>query len=128
MTTTKDKNIPSRRGQRLIQIQLIYSLPFVTTMKKNTTTTTKKKLDRFFNAVGPGLPRNKHKSWILTRTGTRRVSNLQVNSIKSVINPLRAYQRSFASISLILCGPSLRKSGFSRYLSFHHITFIRGGL
>ena len=43
-------------NQVLIQAQLIQSLPFVTTMKKNTTTT--KILDRIFNAVGPGLPRN----------------------------------------------------------------------
>ena len=55
----RGQNIPSWRGQRLIQVQLIYSLPFVTTMKKrkNTTTTKKKILDRIFNAIGPGLPR-----------------------------------------------------------------------
>ena len=34
------------------------------------------------------------------------------NSIKRVVNPLRAYHRSFASISLIVCGPSSRKSRF----------------
>ena len=56
MATIEDKNIPSRRGQRLIQVQLIYSLQFVTTIKKNTTT---KILHRIFNAVGPGLPRKK---------------------------------------------------------------------
>ena len=28
MTTIEDKNIPSRRGQHLIQVQLIYSLQF----------------------------------------------------------------------------------------------------
>ena len=50
MTTIEDKNIPSRRGQRLIQVQFIHSLPFVTAMKKIP--------DRFFNADGPGLPRN----------------------------------------------------------------------
>ena len=54
MTTIEDKNIPSRRGQHLIQVQLLYSLPFVTTMKKNMTTT-RKKLDRIFNTVSPGL-------------------------------------------------------------------------
>ena len=45
MTTIEDKNIPFRRGQSLIQVQLIYSLPFATLMKK-TTTTMKKKLDQ----------------------------------------------------------------------------------
>ena len=55
MTTIEDKNIPSRRGQRLIQVQLIYS--FVTMMKKNKTT---KILDRILNPVGPGLPRKKY--------------------------------------------------------------------
>ena len=60
MTTIEDKNIPTRRGQHLIQVQLIHSLPFVTTMKKNTTTTTTTKiLDRIFNAVGLGFLRNK---------------------------------------------------------------------
>ena len=48
MTTTEDKNIPSTRGQRFIQIQLIYSLPFVTDDDE-------KMLDRIFNTVGPGL-------------------------------------------------------------------------
>ena len=38
MTKIEDKNIPTRRGQHLIQVQSIYSLPFVTTTKKNTTT------------------------------------------------------------------------------------------
>ena len=32
MTIIEDKNIPTRRGQRLIQFQLINSLPFVTAM------------------------------------------------------------------------------------------------
>ena len=57
MTTIEDKNIPSRRGQHLIQVQSIYSLQFVTMMKKNMTTTTKI-LDRIFNVIGPGLPHN----------------------------------------------------------------------
>ena len=57
----RGQNITSWRGQRLIQVQLIYSLPFVTTMKKNTT---KKKLDRFFNAVGQAsLPLVKKKTY-----------------------------------------------------------------
>ena len=34
MRTIEHKNIPSRREQSLIQVQLIYSLPFATTMKK----------------------------------------------------------------------------------------------
>ena len=54
MRTIEDKNIPSGGGggQILIQVQLIQSLPFVTTMKKkkNTTTTKKKILDRILNA------------------------------------------------------------------------------
>ena len=33
-TTIEDKNIPPRKGQHLIQVQLMYSIPFVTTMKK----------------------------------------------------------------------------------------------
>ena len=37
MRTIEDKNIPSRGGQVLIQVQLIHSLSFVTTMKKNKT-------------------------------------------------------------------------------------------
>ena len=45
-----EKNIPSSGGQVLIQVRLIQSLPFVTTMKnKNTTTTTKKIPDRNLN-------------------------------------------------------------------------------
>ena len=42
MRTKEDKNIPSREwGQVLIQVQLIQSLPFVTTMKKNKNMTKK---------------------------------------------------------------------------------------
>ena len=66
MRTVEDKNIPSREGQVLIQVQLTQSLPFVTTTKKNkntttTTTTTKKKIPYpFFNTGCPqGIPRNK---------------------------------------------------------------------
>ena len=33
MTTIEDKNIPSKGGQVLIQVQLIQSLPFVKTAK-----------------------------------------------------------------------------------------------
>ena len=55
MRTIEDKNIPSRGvsgfNQVLIQVQLIQSLPFVTTMKnKNTTTKKNKKIPYpFFN-------------------------------------------------------------------------------
>ena len=34
MRTIEGKNIPSMREQNLIQVQLIYSLQFVTTMKE----------------------------------------------------------------------------------------------
>ena len=34
MTAIEDKNVPSRREQVLIQVQLIYSLQFVTMRKK----------------------------------------------------------------------------------------------
>ena len=48
MRTIEHRNIPYRTGggQVLIQVQLIHSLPFATTMKKNKnpTTTTKKKI------------------------------------------------------------------------------------
>ena len=36
MRTIEDKNIPSRRKQNLIQVQLIYSCTFVTMIKKFT--------------------------------------------------------------------------------------------
>ena len=59
MRTIEDKNIPSRGSgfnQVLIQVQLIHSLPIVTTMKNTTTT---KILDRIFNTGCPqGIPRN----------------------------------------------------------------------
>ena len=51
MRTIEHKNIPPGGGggagfnQVLIQVQLIHSLPFVTTMKKKNTMTTKKKKD-----------------------------------------------------------------------------------
>ena len=57
MRTIEHKNIPSRGGgggfnQVLIQVQLIHSLPFVTTMKEKNTTTTKNKIPYpFLNAV-----------------------------------------------------------------------------
>ena len=55
----RGQKYPFERGQRLIQVQLIYSLPIVTTIKKNTTTTTTKIPDPFLNAVCPqGIPRN----------------------------------------------------------------------
>ena len=53
MRTIKHKNIPSRGAQVLIQVQLIYSLPFAATMKN-----IKKIRYPFLNTVCPqGIPR-----------------------------------------------------------------------
>ena len=57
MKTIEHKNIPSGRGQVLIQVQLIHSLPFATTMKKKTN---KKKPYPFLNTCCPqGITRSK---------------------------------------------------------------------
>ena len=74
MTTIEHIDTPSRRGQRLIQVQLIHSLPFVTTTKKKGDEE-KKELDRNLKAVGPGLPR-KRKKGTLPKNSRPYLANL----------------------------------------------------
>ena len=74
MRTIEHKNIPyGGGGQVLIQVQLIYSLPFVTTLENNN----KKKMehDQIFNTVCPlGILHNKDDF----RSGCRNVSQCQL--------------------------------------------------
>ena len=83
MRTIEHKNIPSRGDQVLIQVQLIQSLPFVTTTKKNKNTTTKIP-NPFFNTGCPqGIPRKYN--WSGTLKNIRVSISCKLSAIFSVL-------------------------------------------